>query len=108
MIACMVPVVLLCVGCSKSNPANSVSGNFAAPVISLQPQSQTVIVGQSVTFTVTARGNPAPTYQWRKYGTNISDTSISYNISSVQSTDAGTYSVVVSNSEGSDTSNGRG
>ena len=106
MIVCMIPGILLFGGCSKSNPANSVSGNFDAPVISLQPQSQTVIVGQSVTFTVTDTGNPAPTYQWRKYGTNISDTSSSYTISSVQITDAGMYSVVVSNRYGSDTSNG--
>jgi formylglycine-generating enzyme required for sulfatase activity len=97
----MIPVVLLVGGCT-SNPADSIS----APVITQQPQSRTVIVGQSMTFTVTAKGNPAPTYQWRKYGTNITGTSGSYNISSVQINDAGTYSVVVSNSVGSDTSNG--
>jgi formylglycine-generating enzyme required for sulfatase activity len=78
----------------------------AAPVITQQPQSKTVIVGLSVTFTVTATGNPSPTYLWRKNGTNISGTSDSFTISSVQLTDLGTYSVVVSNSAGSDTSVG--
>lgn len=106
IVVCMVPVVLLFGGCSKSNPANPAGSNLAAPVITQQPQSQTVNMGQNVTFTVTAKGNPTPSYQWRKYGTNISDTSASLTISSVQITDAGTYSVVVSNSEGSDTSNG--
>ena len=105
LIACMVPVVFLVGGCSKSNPANPVN-SLSAPVIKQQPQSQTVIVGQSVTFTVTAKGNPAPSYKWRKNGTSISGTSASYPISSAQLTDTGTYSVVVSNSEGSDTSNG--
>jgi len=105
MIVCMVPVVFLVGGCGKSNPANPVN-SLSAPFITLQPRSKTVIVGQSVTFTVTATGNPVPTYQWRKNGTNISATSDSFTISSVQLSDAGTYSVVVSNSKGSDTSNG--
>jgi formylglycine-generating enzyme required for sulfatase activity len=92
---------LLYMECGR-NPADSIS----APVITQQPLSQTVDVGQSVTFTVTATGNPAPAYQWRKNGTNISETSDSFTISSAQLTDAGTYRVVVSNSEGNDTSNG--
>jgi sulfatase modifying factor 1 len=105
MMVCMVPVVLLVGGCSKSNPANPVN-SLSAPVITQQPQSNTVSVGQSVRFTVTATGNPAPSYQWRRNGTNVPGTSFSYTISSVRLSDAGTYSVVVSNSEGSDTSNG--
>ncbi len=40
------------------NPASAV------PKITLQPQSQTRTVGQSVTFTATATGNPMPTVQW--------------------------------------------
>jgi len=102
MLLCIVPMVLLFVGCKE--PTEVV--NLTAPVITQQPQSKTVTVGHSVTFTVTATGNPAPSYQWRKNGSNISGTSASYPISSVQFTDSGTYSVVVSNSEGSVTSNG--
>jgi len=40
--------------------------------ITRQPASQTVTVDSSVTFSVTATGNPPPTYQWRLNGVNIS------------------------------------
>lgn len=39
--------------------------------ILVPPQSQTVQESQSVTFTVAALGNPAPTYQWFKDGAPI-------------------------------------
>ena len=39
-----------------------------APVITLEPVSQTKYVGNSVTFTVTATGNPPPSYQWERDG----------------------------------------
>ncbi len=42
-----------------------------APVITAQPQSVSVTVGQSATFAVTATGSPAPTYQWFRNGTVI-------------------------------------
>lgn len=77
-----------------------------APVITTQPQSITISQGGTATFSVTATGNPAPTYQWRKNGTNISGaTAATYTISNVQPSHAGTYSVVVTNSAGSVTSN---
>jgi hypothetical protein len=34
-----------------------------APTISVQPLSQTVAAGGSVSFSITANGDPAPTYQ---------------------------------------------
>ena len=77
-----------------------------APTITTQPVSQTITAGSSVTFTVAADGIPAPTYQWKKGGINISgETSASYTIASTQTTDAGSYTVTVTNSEGSITSN---
>src|SRR5947209_7108606 len=36
-----------------------------APVVTQQPQSQTVEEGQNATFEVQATGNPAPTVQWQ-------------------------------------------
>ncbi|THU41213.1 DNRLRE domain-containing protein [Niastella caeni] len=76
------------------------------PVITTQPQSISVSQGNTATFSVTATGNPAPTYQWRRNGTNISGaTSATYSITNVQPSHAGTYSVVVTNSAGSVTSN---
>jgi plastocyanin len=99
-----------------SNPAGSATSDNAtltvnpaaiAPVFTTQPAGQTVTVGASVTFTAAASGTPAPTYQWRKDGVNISGaTSASYTISSVATGNAGTYTVVATNSAGSAISNG--
>ena len=67
-----------------------------APAITTQPASQTVFVGSSVTFSVTATGTGL-TYQWRKGGVNIGGaTSSSYTINPVAAGDAGNYDVVVS------------
>ncbi|HUR58192.1 MAG TPA: immunoglobulin domain-containing protein [Opitutaceae bacterium] len=77
----------------------------AAPTISAQPQDQSATVGGSVTFSVAATGQPAPTYQWRKNSTNIlGATSASLSLANVTVADAGTYSVVITNSSGSITS----
>ncbi len=77
----------------------------AAPVITTQPQSITVPQGGNATFTVTATGTPAPTYQWRKGTANISGaTAAAYTISNVQAANAGSYNVVVTNSAGTVTS----
>lgn len=82
-------------------------GSLASPTIVLSPVSQTVTSGVSVTFTCTASGNPAPTYQWRKGGLLISGaTSPSYTIVTTQILDAGIYDCVVSNNQGSATSAG--
>lgn len=75
------------------------------PVITSQPQSQTVTVGSNVTFSVTATGTAPLSYQWRFNGANITGaTSASYSIASAQLSDAGNYSVVVANVAGSATS----
>jgi len=77
-----------------------------APVITNQPQTQTVSQGNPVTFSVTATGSNPLSYQWRKNGVNISGaTNSTYTIAAVVPGDAGTYSVVVSNPAGSATSN---
>ena len=71
------------------------------PSITSQPQSITRAKGASATFSVTASGTSL-TYQWKKGGANISGaTSTSYTISSVERTDAGNYTVVVSGACGS-------
>jgi PKD repeat protein len=76
----------------------TVGAAAVAPSITAQPQSQTVTAGQSVTFNVTAAGTAPLSYQWYKDGTAISGaTSSSYSISNVQTANAGTYTVTVSN-----------
>ncbi|MCX6215653.1 PQQ-dependent sugar dehydrogenase [Spirosoma sp.] len=81
------------------------TGN-GAPVIAVQPTSKTVSVGQSVTFSVTASGNPVPTYQWQRNGVNITGaTSASYSLPSPTLADDGAkFKVLVSNSAGRATS----
>lgn len=79
--------------------------NQSAPVITSQPQSLTVSAGGNAAFDVIASGTRPVTYQWRMNGTNIAGaTASSYARSDVQFVDAGSYSVVVSNSAGSVTS----
>jgi uncharacterized protein (TIGR02145 family) len=75
-----------------------------APVITTQPKDSTVIKGNPVSFSVVATGNPAPSYQWKKDGNNVGTNSNLYSISSVAVADAGTYTVVVSNTAGNVTS----
>jgi subtilase family serine protease len=45
--------------------ADLVAYGSTAPSVSTQPISRTLTVGQSVTFTAAANGNPAPTVQWQ-------------------------------------------
>jgi alpha-tubulin suppressor-like RCC1 family protein len=77
-----------------------------APVITAQPASQTAAAGSSVTFTVAASGLPAPTFQWRRGTTAIAGaTGATLTLNNVSAGDAGSYTVVVTNSVGSVTSN---
>lgn len=72
-----------------------------APAISAPPLAAAVKVTSNATFSVTATGIPAPTYQWRFNGTDIAGATLSsYTRSSVQYSQAGNYSVVVSNLAG--------
>jgi hypothetical protein len=99
-----------------TNPVSSVTSNGAtltvnaapvAPSIITQPANLTVTTGQQAFFSVEATGTAPLTYQWRKGGQNINGaTSATYTIPTTVSGDAGTYSVVVTNSVNSATSNG--
>ncbi len=72
-----------------------------APVITTQPQNQARVVSQTATFSVVASGTPLPLYQWRFNGTNISGaTNASYLRTNVQLSDAGSYSVSLTNTLG--------
>jgi sugar lactone lactonase YvrE len=78
----------------------------AAPIIAAQPQSQSVTAGYNVQFSVTATGEPTPTYQWNLYGVAISGATSSFlSLNNVQAASAGDYTVTVSNTYGSVTSN---
>jgi hypothetical protein len=68
----------------------------ALPFISVQPQSQSVVVGTNVTLSVSASGPGTITYQWRKNGSAlVNETNSSLTFATVALVDAGNYDVVV-------------
>ena len=74
----------------------------AAPVLTTQPAAKSVRLGTNVIFTAAATGLPSPNYQWKLNGTNIvGATNTSYVLAFVDATNAGNYSVVVTNFMGS-------
>ena len=71
------------------------------PSITAQPTNQTVNVGGSATFSVTASGTPPLSYQWNFDGTNISGaTNPSLTLTNVQMNQTGNYTVLVTNAYG--------
>ncbi|MGA2786217.1 MAG: pectinesterase family protein, partial [Verrucomicrobiota bacterium] len=77
----------------------------SAPNIISQPAGATVSAGLSANFIVEATGIPDPDYQWYKNGQSIAGAMTSdYSIASAMRSDAGDYTVAVSNGSGSVTS----
>ena len=81
---------------------------FTAPAISGQPTNQTLVVGASTTFAVTATGSGPLNFQWFKNGLPLADggniSGAAANIlklSALATADAGNYSVRVGNLVGS-------
>jgi len=76
-----------------------------APAITAQPVSQTVSASSNATFSVTATGTAPLSYQWRFNGTPIANaTNATLALSNVQTNQAGSYSVVITNVAGTITS----
>jgi uncharacterized repeat protein (TIGR03803 family) len=76
-----------------------------SPIIGLQPASQTAMIGSNVSFNVFVGGTAPFHYQWRFNSANILNaTNAIYAFQVVGTTNAGNYSVVVTNSAGSVTS----
>jgi streptogramin lyase len=73
--------------------------------ITSQPRSQSVTVGSTAQLSVGVWGTPPPTCQWLHGGIPIAGaTSTTLTLPNVQFTDAGIYTVVVTNVGGSETS----
>ncbi|GAB7129168.1 hypothetical protein JCM19000A_36760 [Silvimonas sp. JCM 19000] len=95
-----------------TNPVNAVTSaqvrltvNAArVPTIATQPTPVVAIPGQPATFTVVAAGSAPFHYQWMKDGAAIGGDSATFSIAAVQNSDAGSYSVTVTNLAGSVTS----
>jgi hypothetical protein len=81
-------------------------GNIAPKLFAdVTPSSPTLFAGEKLVLTVDVGGTPPLNYQWRKGGTPINGaTSSALVIPSVATSDAGDYSVVVSNPQGTVTS----
>ena len=89
----------------RTNPLTAQDPSGQPPTITTHPQSQTVSAGANVTFTVVANGTPPLSYQWRFNRVPIAGaTGPTLVLNSVQTGDAGSYTVMVSNAHGSATS----
>jgi len=72
-----------------------------APSITSQPVSVTVALGQPATFRVSATGTPSLTYSWFHNGYQMAGADESFiTIAATSNTDAGLYSCLISNGEG--------
>lgn len=85
--------------------AEATLGINVLPSITTDPVAQTVVAGQSATFTAAASGFPDPTYQWRRNGLNLPGaTHPSLTLTNVSFDAGGNYSVVATNIVGFATS----
>ena len=78
--------------------------NDGSPYIIRQTGNQTAATNTTVNFTVTTLGAPALGYQWRKNGANLTDSAniagsatATLILANVQASDAGVYSVIITN-----------
>jgi Immunoglobulin domain len=77
------------------------------PDITTPPTALTVVAGQNATFTVVGSGNTTLSYQWKKGGSNVSGsriggaTTATLTITNCLTSDAGSYSVVITDNNGS-------
>src|SRR6267378_4917135 len=94
-------------GSVTSASATLTVNTSSAITITTQPVSQSVTIGQTATFSVTATSGTLPlNYQWQKNGANIAGATLStYMTPATLALDNGaTFDVIVSNSAGSVTS----
>ncbi len=94
-----------------ATPFASCPNLILRPYLLPLPPSITNFVGSLTTIPVTVIAMPAPTYRWRRADTNLSNggnifnsTTATLTVSNLTPADAGSYTVVVSNSAGMTTS----
>ncbi len=109
MLILVAGAALFLAGCGGTG--GTVTPPNQAVAITVQPLSQTVPIGQTATFSVTATGTAPLSYQWSENGAEIpAATASSYTTPAVAldaggSTPVGSFQVTVSNAVGSVTSN---
>ncbi|MAE32297.1 MAG: hypothetical protein CMO43_12050, partial [Verrucomicrobiales bacterium] len=96
-----------------TNPAGSVLSDVATltveipPVVATLTEDQNVIAGETVELSVTATGSQPMTYAWKRDGALIDgQTDASLTLPDIAGTDAGVYSVEITNSAGLTESDG--
>lgn len=110
--------------CVATNSQDSTTSNSATltvdaitpgtpPAFTVQPASLSVNEADDASFTAEATGDPTPTLQWRKGGSNLSEsariigvTTGSLSILDVTESDEGAYDCVATSTAGSATSTG--
>ena len=104
-ILCLVVIATGC-GSSSGTPANTPTPPVIAPAISMQPVNQSVPMGLTASYAVTATGSVLQ-FQWKKDGAAIAGaTSSSYTTPATVFADTGaSFAVTVSNSAGTIESN---
>jgi hypothetical protein len=105
-VICSLIFVTALTACGGGTPPSPTT-TATIPSISSQPSSQSIYSTQTATFSVSATSSSTISYQWRKNSSNITGaTSSSYTTPATTVADDGIiYSVVVTNSTGSVTSN---
>ena len=79
----------------------------SAPVVLVQPASQTVGLGSNAVLSVVASGSLPLSYQWQFNGTNLAGaTQTALSLTAAQPTNSGVYTVVISNPSGQTNSAG--
>jgi hypothetical protein len=91
--------------CGSVTTSNAALTVIDPPSITAQPLGQRIMLGSSVSFSVSVSGTAPFSYQWRFNGAGIPNaTNNAYAIQAVAATNTGNYSVVVNNPAGSVTS----
>jgi len=95
--------VILSNGVSTVTSSNAILSVTVSPVpptfTTVPPTNADAFISQAVQFTAQANGSPTPTITWKTNGVTIT-TGNQLNFPNVQLTDAGTYTVIASNSAG--------
>ena len=73
-----------------------------APIITLDPVSQSLCAGATATFTANVSGSTS--YKWQRNGVDVGNTTTTLSIPSVATANAGTYTFLATNSCGTTTS----
>ncbi len=82
--------------------ATAAYGTVTRPFVTRQPVPQTTAAGSTATFSVAAGGSLPLAYQWQHNGINLAGaTGTTLTLPSAYYTDAGTYSVQITNAVGS-------